>query len=128
MKTFKHFFAELLAQLPEPQVGYVDEIFWGDDSDELFQIIEGKLASGRFPNNIRFDSNAYGAGQPHAHIHGRRGDVLGVVNLDGSGSHGTKMRLHSKDADTLRKNGYSVRPENIVEWIEICTIQQILLE
>ena len=51
------------------------------------------------------------------HVHGRKGNGLGVVNVDGTGSHGTKMRLHPKDANALRARGVNIRADNIIEWL-----------
>jgi hypothetical protein len=92
------------------------------------RLFEGKLVSGRFPRNIRIDqaTHLHGNGQAHAHVFGRNNDEVGVVNRDGSGSHGTKVKLHDKDADTLRGLGFAIPPDNIVEWT-ICEDARTLL-
>lgn len=55
----------------------------------------------------------------HDHIHGRNGNELGVVKIDGTGSHGTKMKLHSTDAAALRDRGFTIPDNNIVERIAL---------
>ena len=82
---------------------------------------EGKVIPGRFSSSIRIDQATHLLcnGDPHAHVFGRRGDELGVVNLDGTGSHGSKFKLHDKDADALRAQDFKIRPDNIVEWAAI---------
>ena len=87
---------------------------------EYEHLDEGKWVNGRFQNNIRIDQPTHGVGQQHAHIYGRKGDgQLGVINLDGTGSHGTKMRLHKKDIDALTARGFKVPPGGIVEWVTV---------
>lgn len=88
---------------------------------------EGKWVTGRFDRNIRIDQPTHGAGQTHAHVLGRKGEEIGIVNFDGSGSHGTKCRLSNDDADALRARGFQIRPGNIVEWMLITGKYQLLL-
>ena len=90
---------------------------------------ERKWVKGRFDRNIGIDqpSHLHGDGQMHAHVLGRRGNELGVVNLDGTASHGTKVRLHSKDADALRARGFTVRADNIVEWLTLGAMPNMIL-
>ncbi|MCC2977166.1 hypothetical protein LK533_10840 [Sphingomonas sp. PL-96] len=52
----------------------------------------------------------------HAHVYGRKGGQLAVVNANGTGSHGSKGRLHPRDADALAKQGFNIRADRIVEW------------
>lgn len=77
---------------------------------------EGKWISGRFDKNIRIDQPTHGVGQTHAHVLGRKGEEIGIVNFDGSGSHGTKCLISKDDADALRAKGFKIQPGNIVEW------------
>ena len=88
---------------------------------------EGKWIPGRFDRNIRIDQPSHGAGQMHAHVLGRKGEEIGVVNFDGSGSHGTKCRLSNGDAEALRARGFQIRPGNIIEWVLITEKFQLLL-
>lgn len=90
---------------------------------------EGKWVPGRFDRNIRIDqpSHLQGDGQTHAHVLGRKGDELVVVNLDGTGSHGSKGRLHADDAAALRARGFKIRDDRIVEWF-VLDDQPVLLE
>lgn len=82
------------------------------------RLYEGKMIDGRFKHNIRIDQPTHmqGQGQVHAHVLGRKGDELVVVNLDGTSSHGTKGRLHTADAEALKNYGFSIRADRIVEW------------
>ena len=41
------------------------------------------------------------------------------MNIDGTGSHGTKGKLHKRDATALRARGFKIRDDNMVEWIEL---------
>ena len=67
-------------------------------------------------NTMRIDHATHGVGLTHAHIYGRKGNEEGVVNIDGTASHGKKMRLGHKDAETLRANGFNIPRNRIVEW------------
>lgn len=94
----------------------LDEIFVTKDGETGEVLQEGKWVSGRFEKNIRVDQPTHGVGQTHAHVLCRKGNEIGVVNIDGSASHGTKCRLSDADADALRAKGFQIRPGNIVEW------------
>jgi len=86
------------------------------------------LISGRFDRNIRIDAGSHlDGGDKHAHVFGRRGEELVVVKVNGSSSHGTKGKLHQKDADVLRAKEFKIRADNIVEWQSIGHFSQILL-
>lgn len=94
-----------------------------------FELLEeGKTINGRFSRNIRLDQPTHGVGQTHAHVMGRKGDELVVVNIDGSGSHGTKGRLSKGDADALRNKGFKINASNIVEWFAVNDSIKMLLE
>jgi hypothetical protein len=124
MKSYRQFLADLRrAKLPA-----LDEIFITENGIDYKQLDEGrKWASGRFERNIGIDQPTSGAGQRHAHVYGRKGDELVVVNVDGTGSHGTKGRLHDKDADSLILLGFTLRPDGIVEWTIIGKASELLL-
>lgn len=92
---------------------------------ELYE--DRKWITGKFDRNIGIDQPAHGVGQQHAHVYGRKGKEIVVVNLDGSGSHGTKGRLHDQDADALRARGFTIGPDNIVEWITLKEQPEVLL-
>lgn len=93
----------------------------------LERLDEGKWIQTGSSGKLRIDQANYGAGMPHAHIYGRKGNELGVVNIDGSGSHGTKMRLHSDHADALRAQKFDIRDDNMVEWIVDNNLDQSLI-
>ena len=84
-------------------------------------------SKGRFASNIRIDQPTHGVGQTHAHVYGRKGDEIGVVNFDGSASHGTKCRLSNDDAAALRTKGFTIKPGNVVEWVVLADQPQLLL-
>lgn len=96
----------------------LDEVVVFDpSSDAAHRIEEGKWIKTGTSDSMRIDHATHGAGQTHAHIYGRKGKELGVVNLDGTGSHGTQMRLSKDQAEVLRKQGFKIRDDRIVEWI-----------
>lgn len=94
-----------------------------------FELVkEGKRIDGRFKGNIRIDQPTYGAGQPHAHVYGRKGEEIGVLKMDGTRSHGSRrMGLHQNDAKALRARGFAVPADGIVEWVKV-DARFILLE
>ncbi|CAM2158195.1 conserved protein of unknown function (plasmid) [Pararobbsia alpina] len=108
----------------------LEEVFLLPHNQVLETLREGKWITGRFAGNIRLDqpTHLHGDGQPHAHVLGRKGNELGVVNLDGTASHGSKFKLHDKDAAALRARGFNVSPDNLVEWMSISIMPQVLLE
>ncbi|NUX59291.1 hypothetical protein [Paraburkholderia youngii] len=108
----------------------LEGVFLLAQNQVLEALQEGKWITGRFEANIRIDqpTHLHGDGQPHAHVLGRKGNELGVVNLDGTASHGSKFKLHDKDAAALRARGFDVSPDNVVEWLFISTMPLVLLE
>jgi len=107
-----------------------DEIYVVDiNSGDVTKLDEGKLVSGRFKNNIRVDHPTYGAGQTHAHIHCRKGNQVGVLNLDGTKSHGGESyTIHKNDAAALGALGFTVPEDGIVEWIKLDVSPALLFE
>lgn len=115
----------------KPTHSYLDEVLVVQPNLVKYQILrEGKLIPGRFPLNIRIDqaTHLHGNADPHAHVFGRKGGELGVVSLNGTGSHGSKFKLHDKDAAALRAQGFVIPPDNIVEWIVLGDAKELLLE
>ena len=107
----------------------IEEIMVSEGADQsTFQRLdEGQWIDGRFEKGIRIDQATHGVGQKHAHVYGRKGGEVGVVNVDGSASHGTKCRLHDKDAAALRARGFAIKAGNIVEWIVLPVQPKVLL-
>lgn len=77
-----------------------------------------KWVDGSWPKNIGID-DPHAGGQVHAHVFGRKGNEIVIVNLDGTASHGTKGRLTQADADVLKNRGFKIRPDRLVEWFVI---------
>jgi hypothetical protein len=104
----------------------------GDDGVSATMLREGKWIDGRFPRNIRVDQPTHFQGlqgQQHASVYGRNGrQELVVVNLDGTGSHGTKGRLSAEDAEALKAQGFKIRDDRMVEWIVLQNAPQLLLD
>jgi hypothetical protein len=107
----------------------IDQIFVTRNGSDFQRLDEGKWINGRFEKNIRLDQPTHraGEGMQHAHVLGRKGREIVVVNVDGSASHGTKGRLHAKDADALRAAGYNIPRTNIIEWTLIGSASDIML-
>jgi hypothetical protein len=118
MMRFKEF-----ANLPT-----IDKVLVTEGDLSFEQLDEGKWIKGRFDKGIRIDQPTHGAGQTHAHVFGRKGTEIGVVNLDGSSSHGTKCRLSDEDAAALQARGFQIKAGNIVEWLVLINQPQLLLE
>lgn len=106
----------------------IEGLLLSADNENFERLDEGKWVTGRFEDSIRIDHPTYGAGQTHAHVYGRKGDEIGVVNLDGTASHGTKCRLSDDDAAALRDRGFTIKAGNIVEWVFLGKGSQLLLE
>lgn len=97
----------------------LNEIIVFNPTTDVVHIIDegGKWIPTKTTNIIRIDQPLHSLGQTHAHVYGRKGNEIGVVNLDGSASHNSLMRLSKKDADTLRDHGFTIRPYRMVEWV-----------
>jgi hypothetical protein len=122
MMTFKQFL-NLVRAAP------LDELFITEDGKHARLLREGKWINGRFEKNIRVDRETHHrSGEQHFHIYGRKGDLVGVLKMDGSMSHGGKpFRLNREDAKALSDLGVPVRKDRIVEWVEIDVAQELLL-
>ena len=107
---------------------FLKEIIISQDGKNCSFFKEGKWIDGRFERNIRIDHPGHGVGQDHAHIYGRnKKKQIGVVNITGTPSHGTKIKLHKKDAEALKAKGFDIPPNRIVEWILIENCPGLLL-
>ncbi|ACB96742.1 helix-turn-helix domain-containing protein [Beijerinckia indica] len=90
---------------------------WPSSQNTCEKLVEGLWIPGRYDKNIRIDQPTHlKGGQPHAHVLGRKGQELVIVNADGTASHGTKGRLHAKDADALRQRNFQIPEDNIIEF------------
>lgn len=99
-------------------VPLIDDVTVTADGVTFQRLDEGKFVDGRFERNIRIDQSTHlrGDSSVHAHVYGRKGGQLVVVNVNGTGSHGSKGRLHPRDAEALAKHGFNIRSDRIVEW------------
>ncbi len=112
-------FKKFLRSIHPPEL---DELFLTDDGTAGQCFSEGKWLDGRFKENIRIGRATHmlsGDAHAHAHVYGRKGKLIGVLNFDGTRSHdnGESFRLHQTDAEALRLRGFQVPKNNIVEWI-----------
>lgn len=99
-----------------------------DDLSAFRMLEEGKWYNGRFEKSLRVDNATHGVGQRHAHLFGRKGEEIGIINVDGTGSHGwTNVRVPDDDAEKLRQLGFTIAPDNIVEWQILSDAPQLLL-
>ncbi|HEY5362782.1 MAG TPA: hypothetical protein VIJ49_01120 [Aestuariivirga sp.] len=105
---------------PDKFIEELDVVVCYDKNDGQAHLIDenSKWISTKPTNTMRMDHPRHGGGgQTHVHIFGKKGKLLGVVNLDGTGSHGTKMRLTKDQAGILTAHGVTVRKDRIIEWI-----------
>jgi hypothetical protein len=126
MKSFKKFVSER----GRDALPVLDRVMIVTSGDR-FELYEGrKWIPGRFERNIGIDQPTHGVdvGQQHAHVYGRKGEQIVVVNFDGTASHGTRGRIPDEDADALRNRGFAIRDDNVVEWIVMPDQPQLLLE
>jgi hypothetical protein len=109
-----------------------DIVVAGENGVSAKVLKEGKWIDGRFEKNIRIDQPTHFQGlqgQSHASVYGRnRRQELVVVNLDGTGSHGTKGRLSAEDGEALKVQGFKIRDDRMVEWIVLQNAPQLLLD
>ena len=106
-----------------------DILLVSTDLQRVELLKEGKWVKGRFEDSIRIDQPTHFQGlqgMAHAAVFRRRGNQQVVVNMDGTASHGTKGRLHKADADELRRRGFTIRDDNMVEWAVISQQPQVL--
>ncbi|QND70816.1 hypothetical protein [Tardiphaga robiniae] len=117
MKEAKPTKAKSLLELLQPLLAIpADEIFIVKNGTYQ-HLEEGKWIAGDFPNEIRIDRNTHmRTGEKHAHIHDRKGNERYAVTFDAKPSHGTKsFRLSDGQADALRKEGFNIPKNRIVE-------------
>ncbi len=91
-----------------------NEVFIGIN-DQYARLDESHWVGIKGGKTVRIDP-PHAGGQKHYHLFARNGSEIGVINVDGSGSHGTKMRLSKRDAEALRSIGVQVKLNRIVEW------------
>ena len=105
----------------------LDQIIVSTDGLTAEVLRERTWITGRFERNIGIDNATDAIGQKQAHVLGRKGDqVVVIVNLDGTGSHGTQGRLQDKDAAALRAKGFDIHPGNLVEWYVLPDAPELL--
>ena len=91
-------------------------IFQASQTEHDF-LTEGKWLKVRFDREIRIDRNNHlHSGEMHAHIYDRKGNEIYALTQHGKPSHGSKRyKLDDNQADALRKYGFNIRPDGIVE-------------
>lgn len=127
---FKEFIEKRLFPESEeetPPLLELDSLFISENSETVELFEGGNWVSGRFDGNIRIDQPPTSFGMRHAHIYGRKGNLVGVVNVNGTGSHGSKFTLAKKDASALRAKGFKIPNNRVVEWIVIDEVPELLL-
>jgi len=126
MKTFKQFLNEIERSKLPVLTGFA--VLNGERAVRL--LVEGKWVQRGIKGKIRIDQPSHGVGQAHAHLFALKGNEYGVVNFDGTGSHGTpkNSRIQDDHADALRKAGFKIPPDNLVEWVAVADGQQFLVE
>lgn len=122
--SFKEFLRRTLRRNNVPEL---DEVFVTEDGINITILREGKEYKGSFEKSIRVDNPTHGVVMRHAHVFGRKGNQIVAVNVDGSGSHGTKGRIPEKDADKLRSLGFKIPANRMVEWTVVKDAPAILL-
>src|SRR5215475_10448645 len=105
----------------------LNQIIVSTDGETAQVLQERTWIRGRFERNIGIDNAADDYGQENARVLGRKGEQLVVVNLDVTGSHGTKGRLHDKDAAALRAKGFEIHPGNLIEWDTLADAPELLV-
>ena len=126
MKTFKQF----LSKVNGDDLPFLTGFAIAPPGETAVVLEEGKWVKGRFNNSVRIDQPTHlqGAGQTHAHLFACNGQQYGVVNLDGTASHGEKCKVHPDDAAALLKQNFKLPPNNIVEWVALESSLQFLVE
>lgn len=122
---------EVLRRVAPRRLEWITDVLFTGDDETFQQLREGRWVSGRFHGNIRIDqpTDRHGEGQQHAHVYGRNSkQQLVAVHFDGTASHGTRGRLHPRDADALRAQGFEIPQNNIVEWTVVEDPPGLLLE
>jgi hypothetical protein len=105
----------------------LDQIIVSTDGMTAEVLQERTWITGRFERNIGIDNATDGFGQKQAHVLGRKGDQLVVVNLYGFGSDGTQGRIQDKDAAALRAKGFEIHPGNLVEWQVLADAPELMV-
>lgn len=126
MKTFKQYLSEVNGDDLPVLTGFAI----APPGQTAVVLEEGKWVKGRFDRSIRIDQPTHlqGDGQKHAHLFARNGQQYGIVNLDGTASHGATCRVHPDDAEALLKRDFRLPQNNIVEWIALESGLQFLIE
>jgi len=109
-------FREILRGLSNLAAQDADEVFISQ-GQEVSVLVESKWVKGDFHDEMRIDRNTHmRTGEKHAHIYDRKGNQLYALTHDCKPSHNSKsFRLTKGQADSLRKEGFTVPKSRIVE-------------
>lgn len=116
MKTFKQYLAESKI---EEAVSKLTDLF----EHEVYKQIPGTS------NSYRQDSaNTNKKVQRHSHVFAKSnggGSELYSVNISGSGHDGSSgIKISSSHADFFRSKGYDIKPDNILESLDLEQLQK----
>lgn len=118
MKSFRDFWDEITEFDKDDEL---DDVFIVQKSDRETDclLLEGIWLNAAWDQSIRIDQPTHGSGQTHAHIFGRKGNEIGVVNLDGTPSHGSKFRIPNKLVPTLQNRAFTIPADRFVEFVVV---------
>ena len=116
MKTFKQYLAE---NKREEALSKLTDLF----EHEVYKQIPGTI------NSYRQDSaNTNTKTQRHSHVYAKAngvGNELYSVNVSGSGHDGSSgIIIPSGHADFFRSKGYDIKPDNILESLDVEQLQE----
>ncbi len=116
MKTFKQYLAE---SSKEEAVSKLTDLF----EHEVYKQIPGTTSSYR-----QDAANTNTKTQWHSHVYAKAnggGNELYSVNVSGSGHDGSSgIKIPSDHADFFRSKGYDIKPDNILESLNLEQLQE----
>jgi hypothetical protein len=118
LKTFKEFLGELEFAEARTNNATLPKLI------ELFEHQVYKPISGTRDRYREDSANTNTHTLLHSHVYaGNTKKQLYAVNVDGSGHDGSsKKQISAAHAKFFRKNGYSIRPDNILEVLDVADL------
>jgi len=110
-----------------PTLRRADELIITDAAESRY-LVEGQWLKVSFDKEIRIDRNTHmRTGEKHAHIYNRKGKQLYSLTHEGKPSHNSqRFKLDKDQADALRKAGFTIKPNRIVEGTLIGSMQMVI--